>query len=259
MLLFCLKAILAGFSIAMAGLCYSLIRWLNETKIKCNSIFNFIGSIVFSLGLVVICKFKLYLFTGKVGFIFTGCNSKVEDEGGEDGEEERNGNDQEDEEGSSTTSTTSPPPPPPYITYTHLSLSLIINLLASFSIGILFAIIFKSTTLPTTTYLLLTQSKITLSPNIPEYLFHTLLQSIYCGLFVHAAVISFKFNPLFTVFFISAFVYNGFQHCIANAFYFGLTYYRHLSINMLINELVVIVGNVVGTIPLQLLMNHYHL
>lgn len=252
MLLFCLKAILAGFSIAMAGLCYSLIRWLNETKIKCNSLFNFIGSIVFSLGLVIICKFKLYLFTGKVGFVFTGCNSKVEDDSGD----ERNGNDQEEDEGSSTTSASSPPPP--YITYTHLILSLIINLLASFSVGILFAIIFKSTTLPTTTYLLLTHLKITLSPNVPEYLFHTLLQSIYCGLFVHAAVISFKFNSLFTVFFISAFVYNGFQHCIANAFYFGLTYYHHLSINMLINELAVIVGNVVGTIPLQLLMNNYN-
>lgn len=68
-----LYSVLSGFIIGLSGFLFVCTRWLCEDVIKINAlteIFNIIGAFVFSCGLLIICTFKLYLFTGRVGDLF---------------------------------------------------------------------------------------------------------------------------------------------------------------------------------------------
>ena len=68
-----LYSVLSGFIIGLSGFLFICTRWLCEDVIKINAlieIFNIIGAFVFSCGLLIICTFKLYLFTGRVGDLF---------------------------------------------------------------------------------------------------------------------------------------------------------------------------------------------
>lgn len=68
-----LYSVLSGFIIGLSGFLFVCTRWLCEDVIKINvltEIFNIIGAFVFSCGLLIICTFKLYLFTGRVGDLF---------------------------------------------------------------------------------------------------------------------------------------------------------------------------------------------
>lgn len=69
-----LYSVLSGFIIGLSGFLFVCTRWLCEDAIKINvltEIFNIVGAFVFSCGLLIICTFKLYLFTtGRVGDLF---------------------------------------------------------------------------------------------------------------------------------------------------------------------------------------------
>ena len=80
----------------------------------------------------------------------------------------------------------------------------------------------------------------------------TAIKSFLCGLCVYLAVKSFNLNRLkplgigLLVFFVFVFVYCGFQHCIANMFYFGFG--NHISGYTFINLALVIIFNSIGPI-----------
>ena len=217
----CLSSAASGLLISISGLVYVCLKWVNDL-IKRNSltteIFNILGSILFSFGLFTICKFKLHLFTGRIGIVFE--KNTLADEN--------------------------------KCTYSmKLILMLVINIACSIVCGIIANVSLQKTYyLKEIQMIVLAKTNFT---NLNSYI-ATFMQSIFCGTCVHLAVKSYAHNPVFCIFFISSFVYNGFQHCIANAFYFA-SYYKKFNVKMLINECIVILGNIIGTLPIALLVN----
>lgn len=222
MIKFILTSILSGVIIGLAGFLYVCTKWICEDIIKINylrEIFNIIGSIIFSFGLLIICKFELNLFTGKVGKLFESEN---------------------------------------YLNKCNFTLQLIFILIINLIFAICLGVI-SNVALSKTYYMVIIQKIVedkSSFVNLNSYIL-TLLQSIFCGLCVSSAVKTFEFNVLFCSLFVSIFVYNNFQHCIANAFYFGALYNK-FSYYMLINEAIVIVGNIIGSIPISILTNHIY-
>ena len=90
-----------------------------------------------------------------------------------------------------------------------------------------------------------------------------MVKSFLCGVCVYLAVKSFSLNRLkpvgilLLVFFVFLFVYCGFQHCIANMFYFGFG--NHLKWETLFNLLLCILfnsfGPIIGVLFYNLLKN----
>lgn len=225
---FCLSSTASGLLISLSAFMYICTKWINDL-IKRNSltmeIFNILGSILFSFGLFIICKFKLDLFTGRIGFAF---EKKMLISNGDNNDNKCTIN-----------------------YWMKLVLMLTINIISSIICGII-----AYTSLQKTHYASLIQTIILNRINfidLNSYIL-TFMQSIFCGTCVHLAVKSNKYSSIFSIFFTSAFVYNGFQHCIANAFYFA-SYYKKFNIKMLINECIVIIGNIIGTLPISLLVN----
>ena len=86
-----------------------------------------------------------------------------------------------------------------------------------------------------------------------------IIKSTLCGFCVYMAVKLFNLNRLkplgigLLVFFVFIFVYCGFQHCIANMFYFGMAF--NWNINMLWNLLIVILTNSVGALLVRCIVH----
>lgn len=214
-----LYSVLSGFIIGLSGFLFVCTRWLCEYVIKINvltEIFNIIGAFVFSCGLLIICTFKLYLFTGRVGDLF-------------DVEYKQNKK----------------------ILTLQLLLILVINVIASTAIGIISNLIFKKTYYIKTIQTIVNGRIVFTSLN--EYI-SIFMQSILCGVCVTSAVKVFIFNPFFCSMFVAIFVYSNYQHSIANPFYFGADY-NNFSYKMLINEILAIAGNTIGAIPIIILTN----
>ncbi len=196
--------ILAGFSIALGGLLFT-IATLNGYKV--------IGSIVFSIGLLLVCLFGFNLFTGKVGFTLEAENKKEH--------------------------------------IINLLIMYVGNFIGAFVIGVLCFGFFYNNELVKTTITAISNARIINSDNW----WITLLGSIGCGMLVYTAVYAFKkdwpigVRVLMLMFTVFAFVFAGFQHCIANMFYItfamGWTGYTWLNI------LIVTVGNIVGALVLE--------
>ena len=82
--------------------------------------------------------------------------------------------------------------------------------------------------------------------------FSTLIRSIFCGMLMYQAVSIFKKGSLAGVFFcVPVFILAGFEHSIANVFYFAVA--RSLSFDTLIYIIIVVVGNSLGGIFFELL------
>lgn len=237
-----LSSILSGMLISMGGMLFIGSKWIHDSEF-----FNFIGSILFSSGLLTICYFKLHLFTGKVGLMFE-REREGESQTEHDMEDihtdecEQHSHEQHSHEQHTNNEFTG------ISGILKLTLILVLNLISAASLGIIARLILRKTYF-VTIISSITSNKLSFT-NINSYV-KCFLQSVYCGSCVHFAVKTFPKHFLFCVFFISCFVYNGFQHCIANAFYFGSLF--SFNINMIINEVIVIIGNIVGTIPIALI------
>ena len=85
------------------------------------------------------------------------------------------------------------------------------------------------------------------------------LQGIFCGALVYIAVYLFKnlqnygMKIIGIITAVTLFVYCGFQHCIANMFYFGMAF--NWNINMLWNLLIVILTNSVGALLVRCIVH----
>ena len=181
LLLHFLKGILAGLAIGLGGFLYILmIHYVNGELGKV------LGSILFSIGLFLVCTFRLSLYTGKIGLIYEKKQDKV--------------------------------------FYISLPIMLIGNAIGAFLIGYICYFIFKDIDIMTTVKAVC-DGRTTFS-SFNDYL-SCIVKSLLCGLCVYLAVYSFNKNRLkplgisLLVFFVFVFVYSGFQHCIANMFYFG--------------------------------------
>ena len=204
-----LKGILAGLAIGLGGFLFILMTFALKGDVA--ELGKILGSILFSIGLFLVCTFKLSLYTGKIGGVYEGKQEASY--------------------------------------YISLPVMLIGNAIGSFGLGYLCYFIFKDTSIMETVKAACS-SRTTLA-TFNDYL-GTIVKGMLCGVCVYLAVKCFNLNRLkplgitLLVFFVFLFVYCGFQHCIANMFYFGFG--NHINGHTFINLALVIVANSIGLI-----------
>lgn len=170
-----------------------------------------VGALIFPIGLFLICVMGLDLYTGKIGFVF---KDKT-------------------------------------ITISRLLLMLTGNLVGSVLMGTISYLIFKDNTAVMNVIKTLVEAKSDIG-GINVLVFS--IKSILCGMMVFLAVHLYKKASSDFMKFISVlipifiFVLCGFEHCIADAFYFSFN--LSFNINTLILMIFSIVFNSVGSLIL---------
>ena len=204
-----LKGILAGLSIGLGGFLYILMTFLLKDNLL--ELGKILGSILFSIGLFLVCTFSLSLYTGKIGLIYEEKKDKL--------------------------------------FYISLPVMLLGNAIGAFALGYICFFIFRNTDVYASA---LSAASSRLAFNTVFDYIVTAIKAFLCGLCVYLAVKSFSLNRLkplgitLLVFFVFVFVYCGFQHCIANMFYFGMA--NTINWYTLINLVIVIIFNSFGPI-----------
>ena len=201
-----LTGILAGLAIGLGGFLYIVL-----THYVSGELGKVLGSIAFAIGLFLVCTFKLSLYTGKIGLIYEQKQDKSY--------------------------------------YVSLPFILIGNAIGAFALGYICYAIFKDHEIMKTVGSVCNSRTNLVKFN--DYL-ACMVKSLLCGLCVYLAVYSFNKNRLkpvgilLLVFFVFVFVYAGFQHCIANMFYFGFG--NHIIDKTFINLALCILFNSFGPI-----------
>ena len=203
-----LKGILAGLSIGLGGFLYILMIHFVKDELG-----KVLGSFLFAIGLFLVCTFFLTLYTGKIGLVYEEKHDKW--------------------------------------FYISLPVMYIGNAIGAFALGYLCYFIFKGNVEMMKTVEIVCSSRTTLG-NFNDYL-ACIIKSFLCGLCVYLAVKCFGLNRLrpigisLLVLFVFIFVYSGFQHCIANMYYFGFG--NHIKANTFINLALVTLFNSIGPLP----------
>ena len=213
------KSILAGVSIGLGGFIYIASRWsFNNYITSYNEFGNVIGSDLFSIGLLLVCRFQLMLYTGKIGLTFESSQSAEY--------------------------------------WVNIFIMLIFNISSAYALGMLanYLLSFWTNKSLLNTAIAIASGK-TNCKTVNDYV-KTSVQSIFCGTCVHIGVRCYQTVNGFSAFmltnwFVFIFVYSGFQHCIANSFYFGIA--RLFNNDVYINVAICVVGNMLGTIPVALI------
>lgn len=177
---------------------------------------SIIGALIFPFGLFLICVLQIDLYTGKIGFVFSDKS----------------------------------------ITPLRLVLMLIGNLLGASLIGILCYLIFKDNQ---TIFPVITQIASKKLDLFNINLLYFSIKSILCGMMVFLAVHLYKKSSSDFMKFISVlipifiFVLCGFEHCIADMFYF--TFALKFNLEMLVAIVISIIGNSLGALILYFILN----
>ena len=172
------------------------------------------ASALFSIGLILVCVLGLQLYTGKVGVVFDDREKLAKNA-------------------------------------INLPIMLVGNAVGAFGLGIICHFIFMN--IPEIADRILA---ISLGKTNSTTVF---LQGIFCGALVYIAVYLFKnlqnyaMKIIGIITAVTLFVYCGFQHCIANMFYFGMAF--NWSIDMLWNTLIVILTNSIGALLVRCLVH----
>ncbi len=170
------------------------------------------GALIFPFGLILVCLCKTDLFTGKIGFAF---------------------NDKE-------------------LTIIKLLIILVGNLLAAFLFGLLGHFIFSKNQ----DLLAFTNNLVKIKTDILNISSLTLFfKATICGALVYLAVYLYKtienhllkiIGTYIPIFF---FVLFGFDHCIANMFYFAFSF--SFTPSMILSLLIAIIGNSFGALVIN--------
>ena len=172
------------------------------------------ASALFSVGLILVCVLGLQLYTGKIGVVFDDRDNLAENA-------------------------------------INLPIMLVGNAIGAFVLGILCHFIFMNVPVIDNRIAAIALAK-TDSTDV-------FLQGIFCGALVYIAVYLFKnlqnwgMKIIGIVTAVTLFVYCGFQHCIANMFYFGMAF--EFDLPVLFNLLVVILTNSVGALLVRCIVH----
>ena len=172
------------------------------------------ASALFSVGLILVCVLGLQLYTGKIGVVFDNREKLVENA-------------------------------------INLPIMLVGNAIGAFALGIICHFVFMNIPEVNDRIIAISEGK-TASDTV-------FLQGIFCGALVYIAVFFFKnlenygMKIIGIITAVTLFVYCGFQHCIANMFYFGMAF--NWNINMLWNLLIVILTNSVGALLIRCIVH----
>lgn len=189
-----LSAILAGVMIGIGGSVYLSLA-AEGSKIA--------GAVLFSVGLFTIIVFKLYLFTGKVGYLFI-TNESVGIKTG------------------------------------NILLTLFGNFIGTFLMGSAFA----ERLILNTGVLQIVEAKLSLT------LTDAFLLAIPCGILMFVAVEGYKraeseaVKAVIVAFCVSVFILSGFEHSIADMFYFAAA--KMFDFESIMFLLIIIMGNLIG-------------
>ncbi len=202
------KGILAGLAIGLGGFLFTLMTYALP-----NELGKILGALLFPIGLSIVCIFKLFLFTGKIGLVFESKQNKD--------------------------------------FYINLPLMYIGNIIGSLILGYICYAIFQNTDL-FSRISEIAINKTNFDSGYGYYLM-LIVKSLITGLCVYLAVKSYgliknKIIGVFLIFvFIFIFVYIGGDHCVANMYYFSFasswTGYAFLNI------VLATICNSIGTIP----------
>ena len=201
-----IKAILAGFIIGIAGAMFIIAK---------SQAYNVIPSLVFPVGLFLICVFSFNLYTGKVGFVF---------------DKEKN------------------------IKIIDLLIMLVGNFIGAILFGLIFTAIFNNNDAIKITTDGVIDSKFgnLTFVNIMLVLLKSTLCGlfVYIAVFLFNKAESFGGKVLAIWIPIFTFVYLGLDHSIANMFYMSAL--NNYSLNALVFIVIAIIGNSLGAILLDI-------
>ena len=176
----------------------------------------FLASALFSVGLILVCVLGLQLYTGKIGTVF-------------DGETKRD----------------------VINNAINLPIMLVGNTIGAFALGIVCHFIFMNVPEVASRIAVIAQGKMDSNT--------VFIQGILCGALVYIAVYFYKnlqnygMKIIGIITAVTLFVYCGFQHCIANMFYFGMDFNWKLEI--LWNILIVILTNSIGALLVRCIVH----
>ena len=202
-----LKGILAGLAIGLGGFLFLLMKYLLP-----NELGTVLGSLLFAVGLFTVCSCSLSLYTGKVGLIY----EKKQD----------------------------------LTFYISLPIMLIGNAIGAIGLGYLCYFVFKGNEGFLKVAIEATKSRL-LFDTFYDFL-SCAVKSLLCGICVYLAVKSFAYKKIsligtgLLVLFVFIFVYSGFQHCIANMYYFSFA--NAWGLNAFFNLLLCILFNSIGPV-----------
>lgn len=126
----------------------------------------------------------------------------------------------------------------------NLSVGLAVNLIVTFLLGLLISFAIPN---------LLDKAYIMCTAKLDQTFLITFIRAFFCGVLMYTAVEIFKEKktPLGIIFCIPVFILCGFEHSIADMFYFGVS--GIFTIKILTFELAAVLGNTVGGLILPLL------
>ena len=205
--------ILAGAAIGVGSFTFLLIKYL----LRDYDPSGMFASMMFSVGLLTVCIFGLNLYTGKIG-VFLDDREKIKENS------------------------------------INLPIILLDNAIGAFGLGIIFHFIFMNWEGFFNAYS--GMRSITDAKCNSDTVF---IQGLLCGALVYIAVYCFKnfenwaMKIIGLVVSVTLFVYCGFQHCIANMFYFAFEF--KWGIDVLWNLLIVILTNSVGALFVRCLVH----
>ena len=219
-LLAVVKGILAGAAIALGGFLFTVITFAFREP-QYLEIGKILGALLFPIGLSLVCIFKLFLFTGKIGMVFEGRQTKE--------------------------------------FYIDLPLMYVGNILGSLAIGYLCFGIFRNTELFTRiTEIADAKTAFNDYQYYLSLIVKSLITGLCVYLAVKSfGLAKNKIIGLLLLFvFIGLFVYIGGDHCVANMYYFSFankwTGYAFLNIAL------ATVCNSLGTIPGVLMLKAFN-
>lgn len=126
----------------------------------------------------------------------------------------------------------------------NLSVGLACNLIVTFLLGMLIRYAFPD---------LMEKAYILCTAKLDQTFVITLIRAVFCGVLMYTAVEIFKEKktPLGILFCIPVFILCGFEHSIADMFYFGVS--GIFDTRILTFELAAVLGNTAGSLLLSLL------
>ena len=126
----------------------------------------------------------------------------------------------------------------------NLCVGLAVNLIVTFLLGMLISFAFPA---------LSQKAYIMCTAKLEQTFLITIIRAIFCGVLMFTAVEIFKEKktPLGIIFCIPVFILCGFEHSIADMFYFGVS--GIFTAKILTFELAAVLGNTVGGLALPLL------
>lgn len=88
-------------------------------------------------------------------------------------------------------------------------------------------------------------------------LIQTFISSIFCGVMMYLAVDLWKKNksPIYVIMAIMIFILAGFDHCIANMYYFAINPIPAFTLRTLFFFIINIIGNSIGSLSIRYLIN----